>query len=205
MQDKDVCALCILVKSERSEPRLVSLVPFPRQYQSLGLGMIELPYCDDIRHPEERTEFLGSPVSSDEQTIRLASEIIQENQIPSQYSSGGIHNPQARRHFTILECVATGGEWNDESQLPQLDKEMLLVQNDRKEYLIASFVVSVLDLIDLVSCFIISWLFFSTVTPVTWISALSDSCYHLAKCCLSLSIDAKKNLIAGTYRPANTC
>ena len=147
MQDRDVCALCVFVKSERSEPRLVSLVPLSYQCHSLGLAMIELPYCDDIRHPEERAEFLGAPVPSDEHVIDLASKIIQEFQLTSQYVPGGIQNPQVKRHFTVLESLATGVDWDDESLLPQLDKEMLLAQDERKENLLASFAVRLYGLI----------------------------------------------------------
>lgn len=202
MQDRDVCALCIFVRSERSEPRLVSLVPLSCPCHSLGLAMIELPYCDDIRHPEERAEFLGSPVLSDQHAIGLASEIIQEFQLPSQYFPGGIQNPQAKRHFTVLESLATGVDWDDESLLPKLDKEMLLAQGDRKEQLIASFVVRVFDLIMTFG----ACRYFPAYHPVHDLvtANLSERCHYLAKCGLLLNIDSKKGLIAGTHRPANT-
>lgn len=111
---RSVVAVCGFVKSDQSEPRLAAVLPFPAsrpmdetdcREEFNGFAVIELPFADDIRHPEGKEEVFGKPVSITQSGIELAQEVIRSYQAHPNEHPGVAENPHIKRHFSLLEAL----------------------------------------------------------------------------------------------------
>lgn len=111
--ERSVVAVCGFVKSDQSEPRLAAVLPFPSsrpvdagecRQEFNGFAVIELPFADDIRHPEGKEDVFGNPVSITPSGIGLAREVIRSYQAHTNEHPGVAENPHIKRHFSLLEA-----------------------------------------------------------------------------------------------------
>jgi len=70
-----------------------------------GFAVIELPFADDIRHPEGKEDVFGKPVSITQSGIGAAQEVIRCHQAHPNNTPGVAENPHIRRHFSLLEAL----------------------------------------------------------------------------------------------------
>ena len=129
MVEQDVIAVCGYVKSDQSEPRLAAVIPFSSQTsgQCIGFYLHELPFGDDIRHPERTLDSFGEPTTAmTSSTIALAENIVRLQRVAPEFHPGVAQNPHIRRHAAVLEAMAsdTLGDWIVEEGQP------LLARND---------------------------------------------------------------------------
>jgi ATP-dependent DNA helicase 2 subunit 1 len=106
-----VVAVCALVRSPASEPRLAALVPqreevgaYGEQATPPGFHLVLLPYADDCRAPEADAgaERPAPPPAA----VAAAAELLAALALPEDFDPAGIPNPHLQRHFEVLECIA---------------------------------------------------------------------------------------------------
>ena len=129
MVEQNIIAVCGYVKSDQSEPRLAAVVPFSSQTynQPIGFYLHELPYGDDIRHPERTSDSFGEPTTAmTSNAIGLAENIVRLHRTAPEFRPGVAQNPHIRRHAAVLEAMASDslGDWIVEEGQP------LLARND---------------------------------------------------------------------------
>lgn len=113
MADREVMAVCLLVRSPTSEPRMVALIPQlevvtedGQQYLPPGMHVIYLPYRDDVRFPEEDEDFTGSSrILPSPNNLDAARELVSNLQIP-EFDSTTLPNPHLQKYYSILEAEA---------------------------------------------------------------------------------------------------
>lgn len=112
--ERNMFALCLMVRGPSAEPRLVAAVPQVEektgggaQLVPPGFNFIYLPYSDDVRALEKDPGFTGPerPQPSDAQ-VAAAATMIDALQLGTEFDPGAVPNPHVQRHFQVLECVA---------------------------------------------------------------------------------------------------
>ncbi|KAH9613190.1 hypothetical protein KSS87_018940 [Heliosperma pusillum] len=109
-----------------SHPQLVALIAQDEitsasgQVEPPGVHMIYLPYCDDIRNPEELhiNATSKAPVASDEQ-IKTATALMRRVDLKD-FSVCQFSNPALQKHYAILQALAL-----EEKEIPEIKDETL--------------------------------------------------------------------------------
>lgn len=107
MVEQAVLAVCGFIKSEHSEPRLTAVLPCTSKEtgQALGFSMIELPFADDIRHPEDEVEAMGKPQHCPAIGAKCAEKLIALHRVGRSELPGVAAHPQVRQHFAVIQSV----------------------------------------------------------------------------------------------------
>lgn len=109
-----------------SHPQLVALVAQEEitsasgQVEPPGMHMIYLPYCDDIRNPEElhMDPYFRTPHASDEQ-IKKATAMMKRIDLKD-FSICQFSNPALQKHYAALQALAL-----EEDEMPEIKDETL--------------------------------------------------------------------------------
>ncbi|XP_074308685.1 ATP-dependent DNA helicase 2 subunit KU70 isoform X2 [Silene latifolia] len=109
-----------------SHPQLVALIAQDEitsasgQVEPPGMHMIYLPYCDDIRNPEELhiNATSKAPVASDEQ-IKTATALMKRVDLKD-FSVCQFSNPALQKHYAVLQALAL-----EENEIPEIKDETL--------------------------------------------------------------------------------
>ena len=107
MVEQAVLAVCGFIKSEHSEPRLTAMLPCASKEtgQALGFSMIELPFADDIRHPENEVEALGKPQHCPAMGAKCAEKLVSLHRVVKSELPGVAAHPQVRQHFAVIQSL----------------------------------------------------------------------------------------------------
>ncbi|KAG7671655.1 hypothetical protein Ndes2526B_g09174 [Nannochloris sp. 'desiccata'] len=183
MIEREVIAVCTLVRGPRSEPRLVALVPQQEvsseetgaMITPAGMYMHYLPFADEIRYPELDTGFTGTerPQPSQE-AVDVAAELIAALNLYDGFDPADIPNPHMQHWLKMVEQKAItleaenegdsdeddeggGGGSEDKVNDPDDDFEMRIVEEVRKvEDLAVPDANSFAAVGDVVDCFIVA-------------------------------------------------
>ncbi|KAL9241502.1 hypothetical protein vseg_015610 [Gypsophila vaccaria] len=109
-----------------SHPQLVALIAQDEitsasgQVEPPGMHMIYLPYCDDIRNPEELHVSVTSkaPRATDEQ-IKKATALMKRVDLKD-FSVCQFSNPALQKHYAVLQALAL-----EENDIPEVKDETL--------------------------------------------------------------------------------
>uniref|UniRef100_A0A7C9F9K8 ATP-dependent DNA helicase 2 subunit KU70 n=1 Tax=Opuntia streptacantha TaxID=393608 RepID=A0A7C9F9K8_OPUST len=109
-----------------SHPQLVALIAQDEitstsgQVEPPGMHMIYLPYCDDIRNPEElhMDPCFRTPHASDEQ-IKKATAMMKRIDL-KEFSVCQFSNPALQKHYAALQALAL-----EEDEMPEIKDETL--------------------------------------------------------------------------------
>ena len=80
----------------------------------IGLHVVELPYLDDVRHPELAHATGGVVAGAD--AIAAAEAAIEANRV-NEYSPLDVPNPSLSRHYRALEIQALDRAWTESDEL----------------------------------------------------------------------------------------
>ena len=80
----------------------------------IGLHVVELPYLDDLRHPELAHATGGVVAGAD--AIAAAEAAIEANRV-NEYSPLDVPNPSLSRHYRALEIQALDRAWTESDEL----------------------------------------------------------------------------------------
>jgi hypothetical protein len=84
----------------------------PLQIDPPGLYMVQLPFLDDIRHPETDPAWVGEGhPTPDQDAVDAAADMIAALSLPD-FFSGMLPNPSLQRHYQVCAAVcrrANGG------------------------------------------------------------------------------------------------
>ena len=80
----------------------------------IGLHVVELPYLDDLRHPELAHATGGVVAGAD--AIAAAEAAIEANRV-NDYSPLDVPNPSLSRHYRALEIQALDRAWTESDEL----------------------------------------------------------------------------------------
>ena len=73
--------------------------------QALGFSMIELPFADDIRHPENEVEALGKPQHCPAMGAKCAEKLVSLHRVVKSELPGVAAHPQVRQHFAVIQSL----------------------------------------------------------------------------------------------------
>ena len=107
MVEQAVLAVCGFIKSEHAEPRLTAVLPCASKEtgQALGFSMMELPFADDIRHPENEVEALGKPQHCPAIGAKCAEKLVSLHRVDKSDLPGVATHPQVRQHFAVIQSL----------------------------------------------------------------------------------------------------
>ena len=107
MSEQNVLAVCGLIKSEQSEPRLTAVLPCSSKEtgQALGFSMMELPFADDLRHPEGVVEALGEPQNCHAMGSACAEKLVDLHRLERSAMPGVAPHPHLRQHFATIQSL----------------------------------------------------------------------------------------------------
>ncbi len=142
MKEKQVIGVCCFTKSDQSEPRLGAILPLYTDLEQapLGFTMVDLPFADDIRHPEQKSDALGHPTESTHGGISIAENVIKKFPAPVEYHPGVAINPHIQAHFSVLnQILLDQEEMGQENPLitdtrTDLDSSLVEALNEFKEH-----------------------------------------------------------------------
>lgn len=141
MKDRDVVGVVCFTKTDQSEPRLAALLPlFTEEAQApLGFSMLELPFADDIRHPEVKSDALGYSVECAQDGISIAEDVVRKHPVPPEYYPGVALNPHIQAHFSLLSNLVLDEETMEQEHHLVTDDvdcnaSLLLALNEFKEH-----------------------------------------------------------------------
>lgn len=128
MVEREVVGVCGFIKSDQSEPRLAAILPLStrtshdQSNMPLGFSMVELPFADDIRHPEDQSGVLEPSIVSTKGGIALAVDVIKKHPASPVHYPGVAANPQIRWHFSVLHnLIFDDKEQQEDNCLPVED------------------------------------------------------------------------------------
>jgi hypothetical protein len=106
MAERDILAVCGFIKAELAEPRLAAVIPyFSRDDGSpWGFSLMELPFSDDIRHPENSVDLKKVP-ELPPSGVHSAEKLIDSHRVKCSEYPGVAVNPHIRRHFDVIRAV----------------------------------------------------------------------------------------------------
>ena len=131
MCERNAIALCVYVKSDHAEPRLVALIPMARgaqleseqkeiRHSGTVFSFVELPFADDMRVIDKslscRTNAIALP--HEEEALALLEEFGCQDPLLC------VSNPHIKHHFNVLECIATGSKGTTPSVNQVLNKHL---------------------------------------------------------------------------------
>lgn len=127
----DVMAVCSMVRTPISTPRLVAVIPQEEQVDEMvgtqvvppGMHLLYLPFADDIRAPERDvawTGYLGDGSNADpdadvdvdvdetsrEEAVQAMIDVIHRVNLGHDFDSAAVPNPHLNRWYEVLETVA---------------------------------------------------------------------------------------------------
>lgn len=107
MAARSVVGICCFVKTDQSEPRLAAILPLSANETKIPLGfsMMELPFADDIRHPEQMVDVLGDPIENTPEGDRLAEDLVRKHPARPEHYPGVAVNPHIQAHFSVLSSL----------------------------------------------------------------------------------------------------
>ena len=107
MVERDVFALCGFIRSDQTEPRLAAFIPSLSKEtgEALGFSLLELPFADDIRHPERATDAMGKPQHASAIGTLCAEKLVSLHRVRKSDLPGVAMNPAVERHFAVLESM----------------------------------------------------------------------------------------------------
>jgi len=123
MIEREVMAVCTLVRGPRSEPRLVAIVPQQEVSNEetgavilpAGMYMHYLPFSDEIRHPEFDAAFTGTerPQPSQE-AVDAAAKLVAALNLSDEFDPADIPNPHMQHWLKMIEEKAITLEGDNE-------------------------------------------------------------------------------------------
>ena len=107
MVERDVLALCGFIRSDQTEPRLAAFIPSLSKEtgEALGFSLLELPFADDIRHPECAADAMGKPQHASAIGTLCAEKLVSLHRVRKSDLPGVAMNPAVERHFAVLESM----------------------------------------------------------------------------------------------------